>query len=97
MRNDEQIKEFVIQQRRIRKKLLSGNQTITEERMNHGKYVIIGFGENLYGEKSLRIIFHMIKIFGKNATEESEDGYYHNYLMVSDIPDYKYDKETWYK
>lgn len=40
--------------------------------MNPGIYVIIGFGENLYGEKSLGSISKIIRSFGKNATEESE-------------------------
>lgn len=41
--------------------------------MNLGIYVIIGFGENLYGEKSLGSISKIIRSFGKNAIEESED------------------------
>lgn len=41
--------------------------------MNPGIYVIIGFGENLYGEKSLGSISKIIRSFGKNAIEESED------------------------
>lgn len=41
--------------------------------MNPGIYVIIGFGENLFGEKNLGSISKIIRSFGKNAIEESED------------------------
>ncbi len=51
----------------------SENLIITANQMNPGIYVIIGFGENLYGEKSLGSISKIIRSFGKNAIEESED------------------------
>ena len=40
--------------------------------MSRGKYAITDYGENLYGRKSLRGIFRMIKTVGKSVTEESE-------------------------
>lgn len=40
--------------------------------MNPGIYVIIVFGENLYGGRNHIVILETIQNFGRNAIEESE-------------------------